>query len=142
MVIGGEAGLGEAPGLRLGHHAERDAGLHVERAHAAHHGEHAVELLAVLHLAPRRAHAEARRARVPREPRLGEHVVHIEQALARHARRLGVMGRLRAIFAVLRAAAGLDGEEACELHIRLAMVAAMHGAGPVHEVEQGGVEEG
>ena len=49
---------------------------------------------------------------------------------------LGVMRRLRAIFAVLGAASGLDGEKARKLHLAVRMMQAMHGARPVHKLEK------
>ncbi len=49
--------------------------------------------------------------------RLLEHVLDVEQRLALEAGGLGVMGGLRAIFAVLGAGAGLDREQARELHL-------------------------
>ena len=136
MVIGGEPGIGEAVGLGLAQHAERDAGLHVERAHPAHHGKHAVEGRTVLHLAPGRAHAEARGAGLSRDPRLGQHVVDVEQGLAAEPGLLGVMGRLRAIFAVLGAGAGLDRKQARELDLAVFMVAPVHCSRLIDQFEQ------
>ena len=111
VVIGGEPGLREARRLRGVQHAERDAGLHAERAHAAHHVEHGVEFRAVAHIAPGGAHAEAvgagllaRAPRPPAPPRL-----HHMHAVEMH---FLVMRRLRAIAAILRAAAGLDAQQA------------------------------
>ena len=54
----------------------------------AHHGEHAVERRAVLHLAPGGAHAEARRAGLLGDGRLGEHLVDVEHLLALQPRAL------------------------------------------------------
>ena len=68
---------------------------------------------------------------------LGQHVVDIEQRLALHAGLLGVMRRLRAIGAVLGAGAGLDREQARELHRAVFVVAAMHLARLVDQLEQG-----
>ena len=141
MVVGREPGLGEAAGLILGQHAEGDAGLHVQRADAPHHGEHAVEGLAVLHLAPGRAHAEARGPRLFGDPGLGQHVVHVEQCLALEPGLLGVVSRLRAVLAVLRTGPGLDGKQAGKLHLAVRVVAPVDAARLVHEVEQGGREQ-
>ena len=136
MVVGGEPGLGQAVGLGLIEHAEGDASLHVERTHAAHHGEHAVERLAVLHLAPGRAHAEARGARFLGDGGLGKHLVNIEALFALQPRALGVMGRLRAVFAVLRAGPGLDRIEAGELNRAVGVMAAVHLPRLIDQVEQ------
>ena len=54
---------------------------------------------------------------------------------------LGVMGRLRAVFAVLGAGPGLDGKQAGELHLAVRVVAPVHRPRLVHEVEQGGREQ-
>ena len=102
---------------------------------------HAVEGLAVFHLAPGRAHAEARGARLLGALGLCEHVIDIEQRLALEPGGLGVVGRLRAIFAVLGAGAGLDREQACELHLAIFVVAPVHGARRIDEVEQGLAKE-
>ena len=128
MVVGGEPSIGEPVGLRLSQHAERDASLHAERAHAAHHVEHAVEGRPLLHLAPGGAHAEARGAGLPREPRLGEHVVNVEQRLAAKPGLLGVMRGLRTVFAVLGAGSGLDRKQARKLHRAVGVVASVHRA--------------
>ena len=75
------------------------------------------------------------------EPRLGEHVVYVEQGLALEPGFLGVMGRLRAIFAVLGAGAGLDREQARKLHLAVFVVAPMYGPRPIDQVEQGESKE-
>ena len=142
MVVGGQPRFGETVGLRLGQHAERHAGFHVERADALHHGQHAVEGGAVLHFAPGRAHAEARRARILGDARLRQHVVHVEQRFAREPGLLGVMRRLRAVFAVLGAGTGLDRQQARQLDLALGMEAAMHRASLVNQVEQRRGEQG
>jgi hypothetical protein len=71
--------------------------------------------VAVLGLAPGRAHAEAARARRLRGARLGEHGIEVHQLFRPDAGR--VAGGLRAIGAVLRAAAGLDREQRRNLHL-------------------------
>ena len=136
MVVGGEPSLGQAVGLGLIEHAEGDASLHVEGAHAAHHGEHAVECLAVLHLAPGRAHAEARGAGFLGDGGLRQHLVDVEGLFALQPGALGVMGRLRAIFAVLGAGPGLDRIEAGKLNRAVGMIAAVHLPRLIDEVEQ------
>ena len=46
------------------------------------------------------------------------------------------MGRLRAIFAVLGAGPGLDREQARELHLTVGVMAPMHRASPIDQVEE------
>src|SRR2546429_3739535 len=70
VVVVVEAGGPETPRPALRGHAERGAGLEPDRFDARDHLAHLVEV-AVLRLAPRRAHAEAARARAFRRPRLG-----------------------------------------------------------------------
>ena len=66
-----------------------------------------------------------------------EHFVDLEQRFAAH-RRL-VVARLRAVRAVLRAAAGLDAEQRAELDLARRVESEMHGARAIHELEQRGV---
>jgi hypothetical protein len=92
---------------------ERGAGFQPQRLHFAHHVEHRLEV-ALLRSAPRRAHAEARGAGGLGGLGGDQHVVQIEQALVFHP---GVVARrLRAVAAVLGAAAGLDRQQGRELH--------------------------
>ena len=92
------------------------------------------ELRAVAHLAPRRAHAETRRAGLARLLRRVEHLGHRHQLLGVDARL--VPRRLRAVAAVLGATAGLDGEQAAELDLVLLPHRAVHRLRAVHEVEE------
>src|SRR4029450_8251881 len=104
VIVVVEAGSPELPRLLRREHAERGAGLEPERAHAMDHRTHLVEL-AVLRLAPGPPHAEAARTRIAGCPRLPEHGLEAHQLLSLHAS--FVVRALRAIGAVLRAAAGL-----------------------------------
>src|SRR5580700_9660133 len=58
VIVEIEAGVFEPPRLAGGEHAERGAGLEPERLDALDHGADRIEI-AILRLAPRRAHAEA-----------------------------------------------------------------------------------
>ena len=142
VVVGGEARLGQAVGLSLIEHAEGDASLHVERAHAAHHVEHAVERIAVLHLAPGRAHAEACGAGFPGDGRLGQHLIDIEALFPLQPRALRVMRRLRAVFAVLGAGPGLDRIEARKLDRAVGMMAAVHLPRLIDKIQQRLAQQG
>ena len=137
MVVGGEPGFGEAvaPEPAVSMPSVTQASMPSART-PAHHVEHAVEGRAVLHLAPGGAHAEARGAGLACDPCLGEHVLDVEQGLALEAGLLGVMGGLRAICAVLGTGAGLDREQARELHLAVSMVTAMHRSRLIDQVEQ------
>ena len=111
VIIGRQPRLLQPLCLVCGQHAERHASLHPERANAAHHIEHRVERLSVAHIPPGRAHAKTIgsggfRARREREHGLGFHHIGLVEA------NLAMMRGLRAIGAILRAAAGLDAEEA------------------------------
>ena len=97
--------------------------------------EHALERRAVLHLAPRRAHAEARRAVLLRAPARRASTSSTSSIFS--APTLGlVVARLRAVRAVLGAAAGLHAEQRAELHLVVGVVRAVDGARLVEEREE------
>ena len=138
VVVVVEAGIGEA--LRLGHaqHAEGDAGLQTERLDAGHHVRHRLQV-AVFGAAPGGAHAVAGGAGFPGAPGLGQHLVFGHQ-LARFEP--GVVARaLRAVGAVLRAAAGLDAEQRRHLHLVRVEVAAMGSLRAEHQLGEGQREQ-
>src|SRR5690606_23148423 len=114
VVVSVEAGFLQPPRLILGEHAERAAGLETEIFDPAYHVEHAVELAAVAHLTPRRPHAEAGGARLLGTARRADHIVDVEEALPADLRL--VVGRLRAVGAILGTSAGLDAEERAQLN--------------------------
>ncbi len=104
------------------------------RAHAANHLQHPVEGAAVLHLAPRRAHAEAGRARFLRLAGGRQHLVGLHHPAGID---LGLVARrLRAVGAVLGAAAGLDRQQRAELHLARIVVAAVHLCGAEDQIEK------
>ena len=137
MVVGGEPGLGEPLGLGLRQHAERDAGLHAElRARRCTMSSTRSNLRPSL---TSRQAAPMQKRVAPASlasARLGQHVVDVEQLFALEPGLLGVMRRLRAIGAVLRAAAGLDRQQARQLNRAVLVMAAMHRAGLVEQLEQ------
>ena len=123
VVVIVEAAVLQPPRLIAGQHAERDAGLHPERLHALDHRADFVEI-AIFGRAPRRAHAEARRAASFCRTRLVEHGIKIHQLLGFDA---GVeFRRLRAIGAIFRAAAGLDRQQCRDLDLGGVEVFAMN----------------
>ena len=86
-----------------------------ERLDAADHLEDAVELGVVADLAPGGPHAEPGRAVVPGAAGGGEDVVDVQQRLGLDLR--VIARRLRAVAAVLGAAAGLDREQDADLDL-------------------------
>ena len=102
----------------------------------ADHVEDAVELGAVLDLAPGGAHAEAGGAGVLGVAGGVEDGVEVHQGVGVD---VGVVaGGLGAVGAVLGAAAGFDGEEDADLDLAGLVVAAVDLAGAGDQVEQGG----
>ena len=95
--------------------------------------------VAVLGLAPRRAHAEALRPVRLGLARGGEHRVDVHQFLGLEPG-LGVR-RLRAIAAILRAAAGLDRQQGAQLHLARRVMRAMHLRRAEHELGERQVEQ-
>ena len=65
VIVGIEPSLFEPRGLGVVQHSQCDTSLEAHALHAAHHVDNLVEGRAVLHLAPRRSHAEACRAQAP-----------------------------------------------------------------------------
>ena len=134
MVIGAEPGRLEPPGLLGREHAKGDTGFHAKPADARHHFEHRFELRPVANLAPRRTHAKPSRPRRLGRLRLGQHPGHRHQGFARA---FGlVVGRLRAIGAIFRAAAGFDGKQAGELNLIGRVMGAVDRLGPVDQIEE------
>ena len=124
VVVVVEAGVFQPARLSRLEHAERDAGLHAQRLHALDHGADLVEI-AVLRRTPGRAHAEARGAAGLGRARLGR--ARPRDPSACSAFDAGVeFRRLRAIGAVLRAAAGLDRQQGRNLHLGRIEILPMH----------------
>ena len=130
------------PRLVVGEHAERGAGLHAERLARRDHLQHGVELRPVAHLAPGGAHAEAGRARCSRAFRAASSTSSTSHQSSRRSTLGVVVRRLRAVAAILRAAAGLDRQEGAELHLALGVPREVDGARLVDEREERLVVEG
>ena len=115
VVVSRKPGVLQPLRLRFGQHAERAADFHIERRHAAHHLQHALELLRRPSPAatPRPCRIASRlrssRVRRPRAPSAG-----FISSCARHVRL--VVRALRAVGAILGAPARLDRKQAAELH--------------------------
>ena len=62
MVVGGQTGFRQTCRLRIGEHSQRAADFHPQLRDAADHFQNIFKIIALLHLPPRCAHAEARRA--------------------------------------------------------------------------------
>ncbi len=134
VVVGRQAGGGQAASLIVGEHAERAADFHAQRSDGAHHLQHAFKFLAVAHFAPRRAHAKARGALVVGFAGRFVDLRDAEQVLLRYARL--IMRALRAIGAILGAAARFDGEQLAELHLAGIVKFAMHLLRGKNQIEQ------
>jgi len=140
VVVRGESGLFQPPGLIVGEHAERDACLHVEFAHDLDHFENALELRAILHLAPGRSHAETRRSEFLRPLRLFSDLSK-RQERRRFDRSLE-MGALGTIAAVFRTASRLDAQENAPLDVGRIVVFTMHLGGTKKQVREGQTIDG
>src|SRR5579884_3040595 len=114
VIVVVETGALEARGLPRVEHAERRAGLEPERTDGLHHGADPIEI-AVPGRAPGRPHAEPAGARSLGGAGLVHHRRDIHQFVGLDA--CVVMRALRAIGAVLRAAAGLDRQQGRNLHL-------------------------
>lgn len=133
VVVVIQPGRAQGLGLVRLEHAHGGAGFH---AQAFDGGDELDDFfdVAVLGRAPGCAHAKAGRARVLGGLGGGAHFVHGHELLRLHAR--VVLGRLRAIAAVLGATAGLDRQQRGQLHIALWPVLAVHGLGLVEQVHE------
>jgi hypothetical protein len=138
MIVVVEAGVLEPAGLVRGQHTEGDAAFHAERADTANHLADGVEV-AVLGRAPGRPHAIAGRAAGLRLARGVEHGVDVHQPLGLDTG--VVLGRLRAIGAVLRAAPGLDRQQVGHLHPVGVEMAPMQALRPMYQVVEGQREQ-
>ena len=138
MVVEIETGVFQPPRLAGGEHAERGAGLEPERLDAFDHGADRIEI-AILRLAPRRAHAEAAGAAGFRRARFGEHRVERHQLFRAHA---GIVARaLRTVGAILRAAAGLDRQQRRNLHRAGFEIRPVHALRAEHQLRERQIEQ-
>ena len=139
VVVVVEARIAKLLRLAVLQHAERAAGLEAELLHLANHVEHGLEV-ARLGAAPGRAHAEARRAILLRGRRRAHHVVERQHRLALDPR--GMARRLRAVAAVLGAAARLDGQQRRALDPVRVEILAVDCLRLEEQIVEGKVEEG
>ena len=111
--------------------AERAAGFQPERLHRAHHFADQGDI-GRLRPAPCRTHAEA--AGTARLGNFGffHHFRHIQHFRFFHAR--VVMRRLRAIFAILRTAAGFNRQQGGQLDFLRIEILTVHAGGLEHQV--------
>ena len=138
VVVIIEAGVGQHVRLAFAQHPQRHAGFHAHLAHALHHlddGGH----VPILGIAPGRAHAKARAARILRLRRRLHHRLHAHQLFGLEAA-FGMSG-LVAIAAILRAAAGLDRQQSGQLHLIAREVGAMDRLRIEHQVVERQVEQ-
>ncbi len=135
MVIGSQTRLGQALGLVRLQHAERDAGFHVEAAHAFNHFDDSIELLAVTHLPPGSPHTETLRTRSFGRCCHRQHLLRLHQQVAGQIH-LAMMGRLRAVGAIFRTATRLDRQEARLLHPVRVVILPVNRIGAAHEFQK------
>jgi len=138
VVVIVEPRLGQLLRLMRLEHAERHAGLQPHGADALHDCDD-LGHVAVLGIAPRRAHAEPLGARILGLRRALENFLHVHQ-LGRLNAAIG-MDRLRAIAAILGATAGLDGEQGAQLDLFRRVIVAVDAGGAKDEFGEGEVEE-
>ena len=123
MVVVIQPCLGQHFGLPRRQHAQRHAGFEAHRAHALHDLDNRGHV-AVLGIAPGRAHAEALRSGILGPRRRLQHFAHVHQLGCCHA--AVRLDRLRAIAAVFRTAAGLDRQQGAQLDLIGRMVRPVH----------------
>ena len=119
MVVGGETGVSQAVGLVLVQHAERHTGLHAQSPRTPRTISSTWSNSAPSRTSRQAAPMQNRDAhlRLLRFLRFLKHCIDIEQRVrAQLPGFLRVMGRLGAVFAVLRAGAGLDRQKTGQLH--------------------------
>mmetsp|Transcript_18425 Transcript_18425/g.56079 ORF Transcript_18425/g.56079 Transcript_18425/m.56079 type:complete len:404 (-) Transcript_18425:208-1419(-) len=141
VVVRVEPRVLQLPRLNRVQHPERRADLQALGSYALDHFENLAErLLLVAELAPRGAHAEPRRPRELGALRRRQHLVHGQ--LARRLDVRLVADGLRAVAAVLGAAARFNREERALLHVATVPVRAVRGARVADEFQQRRVEDG
>ena len=115
MVVGGHAGCLELHGFREPELPEGDANLHAQLGNFPHDVKHLLEFrVAAAYAAPGRPHAKTRRAVLPGRFGRGQYLIGLQQPLRLDSRL--IMSALRAIAAVLAAAAGFDAQQRAKLH--------------------------
>ena len=141
MVVSSHAGILELAGLGEAELPEGHADFHAELADFADGAEHLLEFcVTTAHPLPRRTHTEARGPILPRAPRHLQHGVGFHEAAGFDIR--GVAGALRAVAAVLGAAAGLDREQGAKLHLVVTPMLQVGVAPALDEVEKRLVVDG
>ena len=140
VVVGGDSGFLEFLGFRFSEFAEGDADFHAHVGDGADDVEDLLEPLgAIAHSAPGGTHAKAGGAAVAGGFGSLDDVAFLHESFGIDT---GVVaGGLGAVGAVLRAAAGFDGEEGAELDLGGGPVFFVDGAGFLNEIEKGEVVE-
>ena len=114
MVIGREARLSKALRLIVRLHPQSAAHFEIQRGDGTNHLQHRIEFLAVVDLAPGRAHAESGGTLFARLHRGFIDFIDVEQTVILDPS--FVMRALGAVSAILGASAGLDGKQPAELN--------------------------
>jgi hypothetical protein len=134
VVVRVETCLFQAMRLLLIQHPQGRARFQAERLDLSHHAQNSFEGLTVRSASPRSSHAETRCAAFLRMLGRGSDLIKRKQRLARHVR--SVVSGLRAIAAILRAAASLDGKQHTTLNVGGMMPLQMHLMCPIHQFEK------
>ena len=139
MVVVVQAGLGQGFGLVLVEATEGHAGFQAHGLHAFDHFQHVGHVFG-RRMFPCRAHAETRRTDGLGTSGLLEDLLHLHQLLFFQAS--VVVARLRTIFAIFRAGAGLDRQQGRDLHAVGVEMRAVHGLRLEQQVVEGLHEQG
>ena len=110
-----QSGLSQTPGLRFIQHAKGAAHFQTKRRNTPDHFQNRVEFRTVVHLPPGRSHAKSGDSLFPRFARGFHHMIHGKQGFAFDSRL--IVGALRAICAILGAAAGFDRQQLAQLYL-------------------------
>ncbi len=133
MVVIIEAGLFQLLGLAFLQHAQCRTGLQTHGLDLLHHLQHRFQV-ALLGAAPGSAHAETAGSAFLGRPGRCQHFIQLQQVLVLD---IGVIARrLRAVAAILGAAAGLDREQRADLHRIGVEIFTMHGLRAVDQITE------
>ena len=140
VVVGMQARIRKS--LRLGfvEHAKRAADLQPYRGDASHHFEYRFEFGAVTDLAPCRTHTESRDTLAAGFTRRFQHMIDRQQVMTLHT--CLIMRALRAIGAILRAAARFYGKQLAELHLLRLEILPVEGVRLEYKIQQACVVDG
>src|SRR5579872_2467296 len=135
VVIGGKACLLQLPRLVWSEHSQRAADFNVQRGHCSHRFQHRIEFWSLRRLPPGRSHTEPRRPIGLGGTGSGEDLIGIHEFLPFDPG--AIVRALRAVPAIFRTAASLNGEQTAHLHLIGWMKFAMDLLRQKQKIEQG-----